>query len=74
MARGDQDANVRVRAVTTLAEQFRAGGWATAAIVSSFVLDPRFGWSRGFERYDASFPTAGATLSKRHASSRMPKP
>jgi arylsulfatase A-like enzyme len=51
----------------TLAESFREAGYATAAFVSSFVLDPRFGWSRGFEHYDASFPTAGATLSKQRA-------
>ncbi|UCE87164.1 MAG: sulfatase, partial [Deltaproteobacteria bacterium] len=51
----------------TLAEAFRDANYATAAFVSSFVLDPRFGWSRGFERYDASFDERGSTLSKDHA-------
>ncbi len=49
----------------TLAESFREGGFATAAFVSSFVLDPRFGWSRGFEIYDARFPRSGETIHHR---------
>jgi len=36
----------------TLAERFRSAGFATAAFVSAFVLDRRFGLTRGFERYD----------------------
>jgi choline-sulfatase len=50
--------------VTPLAEVFRGHGYATAGFVSSFVLDPRFGWSRGFDRYDADIAEAGATLGK----------
>lgn len=46
----------------TLAEAFRRQGYATAAFVSSWVLDPRFGWSQGFDVYDASFPEEGATM------------
>jgi arylsulfatase A-like enzyme/Flp pilus assembly protein TadD len=38
--------------VPTLAEQLRAGGFATAAFVSAFVLDGRFGLDRGFDLYD----------------------
>ena len=49
---------------TTLAEAFRAAGYHTAAFVSSFVLDPRFGWAQGFEHYDADLPQQGATLKK----------
>jgi arylsulfatase A-like enzyme len=48
----------------TLAEAFRRQGYATAAFVSSWVLDPRFGWSQGFDVYDASFPEDGATMDK----------
>lgn len=38
----------------TLAEVLHGAGYATAAFVSSFVLDPRFGLNRGFDRYDAA--------------------
>jgi choline-sulfatase len=37
---------------TTLAEVFRDGGYRTAAFVSGFPLDHRFGFARGFETYD----------------------
>jgi arylsulfatase A-like enzyme/Flp pilus assembly protein TadD len=36
----------------TLATTFSKNGWRTGAFVSSFVLDRRFGLSRGFETYD----------------------
>jgi len=48
----------------TLAEAFRAAGYHTAAFVSSYVLDPRFGWSRGFDHFDAELPEQSATLKK----------
>jgi arylsulfatase A-like enzyme len=44
----------------TLAEHLRAAGYQTAAIVSSFVLDPRFGWQQGFDHYDADLSATGA--------------
>lgn len=50
-----------------LAETFQAQGWHTGAFVSSFVLDPRFGWDQGFDHYDADLPERGATLGKEHA-------
>lgn len=37
----------------TLAEWFHRQGFQTAAFVSAFVLDPRFGLSRGFDTYDS---------------------
>ena len=37
---------------TTLAEVFRDAGYRTAAFVSGFPLDRRFGFARGFETYD----------------------
>lgn len=39
----------------TLAEVLREHGFATGGFVSSFVMDPRFGWSQGFDVYDANF-------------------
>ncbi len=48
----------------TVAEVFRAAGYRTAAFVSSFVLDPRFGWDRGFDHYDAHFEETRSTLPK----------
>jgi choline-sulfatase len=41
--------------VQTLAEAYRAGGYKTAAFIGSFILDRRFGLSRGFEEYWGSF-------------------
>ncbi|HVQ30864.1 MAG TPA: tetratricopeptide repeat protein [Vicinamibacteria bacterium] len=39
----------------TLAEMLKARGFTTGAIVSSFVLDRRFGTSQGFDTYDDRF-------------------
>jgi len=36
----------------TLAEILRDAGWATAAVVSAFPLDARFGIAQGFDHYD----------------------
>ena len=38
--------------IPTLAEQFQANGFATAAFISSVVLDRRYGLARGFDSYD----------------------
>jgi arylsulfatase A-like enzyme len=51
-------------AATTLAERLAAAGWHTGAFVSSFVLDPRFGFAQGFAHYDATLPESGATMGK----------
>ena len=51
--------------IVTLAEVFRDVGYQTGAFVSSFVLDPRFGWDQGFEHYDAVFPKSGETVHSR---------
>jgi arylsulfatase A-like enzyme/tetratricopeptide (TPR) repeat protein len=42
-------------ASVTLAERLKARGLATGAVVSSFVLDRRFGLSQGFDTYDDRF-------------------
>ena len=39
----------------TLAESFKANGYATGAVVSSFVLDRSWGLARGFDYYDDAF-------------------
>lgn len=41
--------------VDTLAELFSARGYQTAAVVSSFVLDAKFGFARGFAHYEDDF-------------------
>jgi choline-sulfatase len=41
-----------VEGLPTLAERFEGAGFATAAFVSAFVLDRRFGLARGFAHYD----------------------
>lgn len=46
----------------TLAEALRDEGYATAAVVSSFVLDGQFGYAQGFDSYDAEFPLESATI------------
>jgi arylsulfatase A-like enzyme/Tfp pilus assembly protein PilF len=38
--------------ITTLAERLRGAGYRTAATISAFVLDSRFGLDQGFEVYD----------------------
>jgi arylsulfatase A-like enzyme len=45
-----------------LAEILRDFGYQTAAFVSSFVLDRRFGLDQGFERYDDDFTGADPSM------------
>lgn len=40
---------------STLAEQFKQGGYHTVAFVSAFVLHRRFGLNRGFDMYNDTF-------------------
>jgi arylsulfatase A-like enzyme/tetratricopeptide (TPR) repeat protein len=42
--------------VSTVADDFRRAGYRTAAFVSGFPLDRRFGFDRGFEVYDDHLP------------------
>ena len=48
----DNGSFVLPRSATTLAEVLRDAGYRTAAFVSGFPLDHRFGFARGFETYD----------------------
>jgi len=52
----------------TLAERLQAAGYTTAAFVSSFVLDARYGLNQGFEVYDfkISFGLRGPAASLVH--------
>ena len=42
--------------VPTLAEKFKAAGFATGAFVAAFPLDRRFGLARGFDVYSDTMP------------------
>jgi len=53
-----------------LAERLRSAGYATAAFVSSFVLDRRFGLARGFEVYDDELPQGLAERTARETTDR----
>ncbi len=48
----------------TLAEHFRAAGYATAGFVSAAVLDHAFGLERGFSTYDDAIAGGGGTNSR----------
>ena len=45
--------------IETLAEVLQDHGYRTAAFVSAFVLDSRYGLTQGFGRYDDSLPEVG---------------
>lgn len=46
----------------TLAEILKKNGYVTGAVVSSFALNSRFGYSRGFDHYDEAFSTEDSTM------------
>lgn len=48
----------------TLAETLGGAGFHTSGIVSSFVLDAKFGFAQGFDAYDDDFDPAAATMTK----------
>jgi arylsulfatase A-like enzyme len=51
-----ENGEVLPSSIPTLAGQLRAKGFETAAFVGAFVLDRRFGLSRGFDEYWGEFP------------------
>ena len=55
--------------VPLIAEELQQAGYATGAFVSSFVVDGRFGFSRGFDHYDApdTRPGVGDGMERRAA-------
>jgi arylsulfatase A-like enzyme len=48
-------------AQVTIAERLHAAGYATGAVVSSFVLDSRLGFAQGFGAYECRFERSRAT-------------
>ncbi|HEY5659081.1 MAG TPA: sulfatase-like hydrolase/transferase [Myxococcota bacterium] len=56
--------------VPTLAERFRAGGYATAAFVSAAVLGREYGLARGFDVYDDAMAESSPTGQQRIGSRR----
>jgi arylsulfatase A-like enzyme len=49
---GTANGHTRLEGGTTLAEHFRANGYATAAVVSNLVLSRRIALDRGFQAYE----------------------
>jgi arylsulfatase A-like enzyme/Flp pilus assembly protein TadD len=57
----------------TLATALRRGGYRTAAFVSSFILDRRYGLARGFETYDDRMEEAASAITGLEAERRGDK-
>ena len=53
IANGVEDNGVRFGAGETVATVLKNAGYRTAAFVGGFVLDRRFGLSKGFDVYDS---------------------
>ena len=47
----DQNDRVLDAAVPTLAERFRAAGWATGVVMPALTLSEHFGFDRGFDAF-----------------------
>ena len=56
---------------TTLAESLHARGYDTAAFVSAFVLDSRFGLDQGFDHYDDDISVASKSVVDREGNERL---
>jgi arylsulfatase A-like enzyme/tetratricopeptide (TPR) repeat protein len=54
----------------TLATVLKTAGYRTGAFVGAFVLDARYGLSRGFDTYDDRYPSSGEATSFRFAERR----
>lgn len=65
-----QNARPLAAAYPVLAEKLQAGGYATRAVVSSFVLARRFGLARGFDAYDDALPLGQAERGARETTDR----
>lgn len=50
----------------TLAECLSANGYQTAAVVASFVLDAKFGFSQGFSFYDDTFKLSTSSIHRKY--------
>ena len=60
-------------AASTLAETLKQNGYETAAFVSGFVLDARYGLAQGFDRYDDRTETLSGTAVRRPGRARRPR-
>jgi len=59
------------QSAVTLAERMQENGYATAAFVSAFVLDSKFGLAQGFDTYDDHMPRKyGADIIEHMAAER----
>ncbi|MEO7134044.1 MAG: sulfatase-like hydrolase/transferase [Vicinamibacterales bacterium] len=56
---GARHNGIAAAGVPTLADSLKGAGFATAAFVSAFPLDHRFGLARGFDVYDDELPRDG---------------
>jgi choline-sulfatase len=56
---------------TTLAEVLNGQGYDTAAFVSAFVLDSRFGLDQGFDHYDDDISVASRSVVDREGNERL---
>ena len=56
--------------VPTLATVLKSAGYRTGAFIGAFVLERRFGLSRGFDQYDDRFPPAAGSPTFRFAERR----
>jgi len=54
-----------------LAEKLHAAGYRTAAFVSAFALDRRFGLARGFDVYDDAMPAERAERTAKETTDRV---
>src|SRR5688572_10330344 len=61
--------------IQTLAQALKSRGFATAAFVSAFPLDRRFGLARGFDTYDDELPrdAEGRPLNERSGLETAPR-
>ena len=57
----DQNDRVLDPSVPTLAERFRAAGWATGAVMPALTLSEHFGFDRGFDQFVLEQKGHGAT-------------
>jgi arylsulfatase A-like enzyme len=64
------DDHVLPKGLPTLAERLGARGWRTAGFYSGPYLDPRFGFGRGFERYQSCYGEPLEQAAKRFATTR----
>jgi arylsulfatase A-like enzyme len=63
----EQDGQALAPELPTLAEELQARGYRTFGVYSGPYLDPRFGLSRGFERYVAGYGPELAAAAERAA-------